>query len=259
MRKRRKYVKRDYTRMRPMDVYDLVRYEELKKFPNNYLDKEVIKDIVRHVFLKELKLTRRDIVLLGHDFFTEHSMGGFRKFFDMKDYNVIKYCFPEMDIKPWEMRKVEDKFWEDPENQKDFILWVMKKEKINPASKEDLRRFTARIIIKYGGSRILKMEENIYTILAPIIEHRYEEWEIMKVRVWTTEKMIKAVKWLVEEKLKYTLEQACTLKVSDFKEYNLDGMLQKGCNHSIIKALNLAYGDAFVRDGIRGIRLESAV
>ena len=47
---KRKYVKRDYSAMHPMDVYDLLRYGELKKFPNNYLTKENIKCIVRQVF-----------------------------------------------------------------------------------------------------------------------------------------------------------------------------------------------------------------
>ena len=255
MRRRRKYIKRDYTRMRPMDVYDLVRYGDLKKFPNNYLDKDTIKSIVRHVFLKELKLKRKDLLLLDHDFFMERSMGGFRKFFNMKDYYVIKYCFPEWDIRAWEMRKVEPGFWEDKENQKEFLLWVMEKEKIDPYSKESLRKLTARTIIDHGGSRILKSEDDIYTIVGPVIEYRFKEWEIMKVRVWKKEKIISAVKWLVEEKMHYTLEQACTLKVSDFKEYNLDGMLQKGCNHSILYALNLTYGNVFARGGIRGIYL----
>lgn len=255
MRKRRKYIKRDYTKMTPMEVYDLVRYGDLKKFPSNYLDKDNIKAIVRHVFLKELKLTRADMLLLEHKFFTEHSMGGFRKFFEMKNYRVIAYSFPELDIRAWEMRKVEPQFWEDKENQKEFILWAMEKEGINPYSKEDLRRFTARSIIKHGGSRILKAEDDIYTIIGPVIEYRFKEWEIMKVRAWKQEKIIAAVKWLVEEKLHYTMEQACTLKVSDFKKYNLDGMLQKGCNHSILYALNLTYGNIFARDGIRGMYL----
>ena len=48
--------------MRPIDVYDLVRTGELKKFPNNYLDKGIIKDIVRKVLLEEKKLTREDII-----------------------------------------------------------------------------------------------------------------------------------------------------------------------------------------------------
>lgn len=259
MRKRRKYIKRDYTKLSTMDVYNLVRDRELKKFPNNYLDKDTIKEIVRHVFLKELKLTRKDIISLDHKFFMELNMGGFRKFFDMKEYKLLSYCFPEMDIRAWELRKVEPQFWEDKENQKEFILWAMAKEGINPYSKEDLRRFTARSIIRHGGSRILKAEDDIYTIIAPVIDYRFKEWEIMKVRAWKQEKIIAAVKWLVEEKMHYTMEQACTLKVSDFKKYNLDGMLQKGCNHSILYALNLTYGDIFTRDSIRGMRLKTKI
>jgi hypothetical protein len=160
-----------------------------------------------------------------------------------------------MDIKAWELRKVEPGFWNDKQNQKEYILWLMKKENINPESKEDVRRLTARIIIKYGGARILKEESDIYTIIAPAIDYRFKEWEIMKVRCWKEEKIIAAVKWLVEEKLKYTMEQACMLRIKDFKDNNLDGMLQKAVNHSIINALNFTYGNIFTRDSIRGIRL----
>jgi len=254
--KKRKYVKRDYASMTPMMVYDLVRTGELKKFPNNYLDKETIKEIVRHVFLEELNFTREKIIeKVNHKYLMELNMGGFRKFFDMKDHKLISFCFPEMDIKAWEFCKVEPQFWENKENQKEFLLWVMEKENLNPDSKEDLRKITARLVIKHGGAHILKQEPDFYTILSVVVEDRFKEWEIMKVRVWKEEKVKAAVIWLVEEKMGYTLEEACTLKVSDFKRYNLDGMLQKAFNHSIIDALNFTYNDCFVRDGIRGIRL----
>lgn len=257
MARTRKYVKRNYAEMHPLEVYSLVRTGELKKFPNNYLDKETIKEIVRHVFLMELHLTREDIVnKVDHEFMMQYYMGGFRKIFDNKEVSLIKYCFPEMDIKSWEFCKVEPKYWKNKENQKEFVLWVMEKENIDPSSKEDLRRLTARTLINYGGSRLFKEEPDFYTILSVVIGSQFKEWEIMKVRVWKKEKIIAAVKWLVEEKLQYTLEQACTLKVSDFKRYNLDGMLQKGCNHSILYALNLAYDNKFERFGVRGITLK---
>lgn len=256
MRKRRKYIKRNYTCMSPMEVYDLVRNGDLKKFPSNYLDKNTIKEIVREVLINELKLTRSDILKqVDHDFMTKHYMGGFRKFFDMKDHNVITYSFPEMSIHGWEFTKVEPHYWKDKNNQREFLLWVMEQECINSKSKEDLRKFTAETVRNYGGSRLFKVEPDFYTILKTVINDDFKEWEIMKVRVWKEEKIITAVKWLVEEKLNYTLEEACLLKVSDFKKYNLDGMLQRGCNHSILYALNLAYGNCFVRDGTRGIIL----
>ena len=204
--KRRKYVKRNYADMSPMEVYDIVRTRELKKFPNNYLDKDTIKEIVRYVFLKELKLTREQILAkVDHKFLMELYMGGFRKFFDMKDYKVISYALPEMDLRAWEFTKVEPGFWENKENQKEFLLWVMAKEKLNPASKEDLRKLTARIVINYGGSRILKAEPDFYRVLSVVVEDKFKEWEIMKVRVWKEEKVRAAVKWLVEEKAYLTI------------------------------------------------------
>lgn len=253
---KRKYVKRDYLSMTPMMVYDIVRLGELKKFPNNFLDKDTIKEIVRYVFLRELKFSREDIIKkVDHEFLMKHYMGGFRKFFDMKDYKVIAYCFPEMDIKAWEFRKVEPQFWKNKDNQKEFLLWVIEKENLNLDSKEDLRKITARMVINYGGSRILKEEPEFYNVLSNVVENRFKEWEIMKVRSWKKKKVKDAVRWLVEEKMGYTLEEACTLRIKDFKENNLDGMLQKVFNHSIIDALNFAYGNCFVRDGSKSIRL----
>lgn len=253
----KKFVKRDYSLMSPMEVYNLVRSGELGKFPNNYLDKDTIKEIVRHVFLKELRYTREDILCVDHKYFMRIYMGGFRKFFELTDYKILQYCFPEYDLKPWEFRRVEQHFWVDEENQKEFLLWVMKKENLDPRKREDLRKLNARMIITHGGSRLLRTNDDIFDIISVVNEGRYKEWEIMKVGGWTEAKVIEAVKWLVEEKLNYSLEQACSLRVRDFKRHNLDGMLQKGCNHSILYALNLAYDNRFARDGIRGIYLKS--
>lgn len=245
---KRKYVKRDYASMNPITVYNIVRRGELKKFPNNYLDKATIKVIVRHVLLKEQRLTREEIVKnVNYGYLMKLNMGGFRKFFDLKIYKLVSYCFPEMNIKAWEMCKVEAQFWDDKENQKDFLLWIMEKEELNPYSKEDLRKITARMVIDYGGARMLKTEEDLYSILCTVCGDTFKEWEIMKIRSWKEEKVKAAVIWLVEEKMCYTLEQACNLRVKDFKDNNLDGMLQKACNHSILNALNLAYGNRFIR------------
>ena len=64
----------------------------------------------------------------------------------------------------------------------------------------------------------------------------------MKTSTWTDEKVTEAVKWLIEEKLKWSEEDVINkMSASVFREYNLDGMLQKHCNHSPLKALQIAY------------------
>ena len=61
------YIKRDYSKMPAMEVYKLVATGQLKKFPHNYLDKESIKEIVRNVFLNELKLAREDVLKIKQE------------------------------------------------------------------------------------------------------------------------------------------------------------------------------------------------
>lgn len=256
---KKRYVKRDYSMYHPLEVYNLVRRGDLKKFPNNYLDKSVVKIIVRHVVLVEMKFTRKDIIKnVDYPFMARNYMGGFRKLFDTKMYYLIDYCFPEMEIKAWELAKVTPGFWENEENIRAFLIWVMEKEGIDPNSKKDLRRLTAAVIRKHGGGKLLKTEPDVYAILNIVVCDRFKEWEIMKLRAWDKEKAIAAIKWLVEEKMGYTLEEACELKSDDFRRNNLDGLLQKCCNHSVIEALNLAYGDCFVRESAKKIRLVTA-
>ena len=171
----------------------------------------------------------------------------------MKNYEVIKYSFPEWNIKPWEMGKVPNSFWCKQENLKEFILWVAAKEEVDPSTKEGLRKLTADVVQKYGGSKPLLHAKGLYPLLNLAAEGRFMEWEIIKMVSWSEEKIVSATRWLVETKLRYTPEQVCTLKVADFVKNNLDGMLQKGCNHSILRALELAYPGMYYRAGISGI------
>lgn len=244
----------NYMMMKPLEVYSLVVSGELGKFPNHYLDKESIKEIVRHVILEVYKYDRKYVTdNVNHDFFMENFLGGARKFFNKSDVELLIYCFPEWDLRAWEFNRVQGGFWKDTKNRKNFILWVAEKEGVNPYTKEGLRKLTAEIVNKYGGSKTLVHSGGLYELLDTVSPGKYKKWEIIKMVSWSKEEIISATKWLIEEKLKYTPEQVCKIKVSDFAENNLDGMLQKGCNHSIMRALEFAYPGRYYRTNARGI------
>ena len=249
--------KRDYTKMRPLEVYSLVAKGELKKFPNNYLNKEIIKEIVWHLILVVYKYTREDVIAkANHKFFSDNFLGGARKLFDVSDMAMIIYCFPEWDIKHWEFKEVPAGFWQDVENRREFILWVAEKENLDLSIKEGFRKITAQMIYRYAGCRPLSYSGGIFCLLDTVACGKYKKWEITKVLIWSKEDIIEATRWLVEKNLKYTPEQVCKIKVEDFVKNNLDGMLQKGCNHSILYALELTYPGMYFREGIRGIKLK---
>ncbi len=254
---KKKYIKRDYTKMTPIEVYNLVCLGKLKKFPNHYLDLEAIKEIARHVILDVYGFTREDICKkINQPFLSKNYMGGFARRFEYDTLGLVNHCFPELNIKGWEMVKVKPEFWKDKKNQREFMLYLFEKLNIDPKSKEDLRRLTARDIIKYGGSNALKKTDGYFSLIQTVTKDKFQEWEIIKIRVWDIEKAKTAVRWLVEAKLSLDKSGACNITVKDFKDNNLDGMLQKVFNHSILTALNTTYGDIYYREGIRNIKLK---
>lgn len=246
-----------YYDMTPLEVYSLVVTGKLKMFPQGYLGKEVIKVIVRNVVLNMYGYTREDVLTkIDHKFFQDNFIGGVRKFFDYGDSEVLIYSFPEWDLKYWEFRKAPAMFWHDSKNQKEFVMWVCEKEGLDATKKEDLRKITATVVEKYGGSRPLADSGGLYELLNTVTDGKYKKWELIKMVSWSKQDVIAATKWLIEEKLNYTPEEVCKIKVEDFIRNNLDGMLQKACGHSILTALELAYPGKYCRTKARGIILK---
>ena len=252
------YVKRDYQKMDPMDVYQLVAKGTLKKFPNGYLDKKKIKYILRHIVFNVYGYTTKEAIIsyVNIKFLRGNYMGGFIKFFEGTPYLLIKYSFDEWDIRAWEYSKsVPNNFWQNENNRREFIFWLAEKEGTNINDKASIRKISAQVIMKYGGSKVIKYAKGTYNLLDMLNPGAYKEWEITKVTNWTREKAIIATRWLIEEKLKITFDQACNLRVRDFVENNLDGLLQKVYDHSIMRALDDAYPNTFVRKSVRSIGL----
>ena len=246
--------KRNYENMTPLEVYALVVRGTIKKFPNGYLDKDKVKILVRHVILTVYNYTKEDVLeKINHKFFQDNFLGGVRKLFDFGDNEVLIYSFPEWELKQWNFRKVPPNFWKNKTNQKDFVLWICNIEGLNPNKKEDMRKITAEVVEKYGGSKPMVGAGGLYELISTVTGSRYKKWELMRPAVWSKQEAIVATRWLIEEKLKLTPKEVCKLSVSDFAKYNLDGMLQKLCDHSILKALEMAYPGTYYRSNVRGI------
>lgn len=235
--------------MTPVEVYVLVAKGRFKKFPNHYLGKDNIKEIVRHLILNVYQYTREEVIeKVNRKFFHENFLGGARKLFNMCENEILIYSFPEWDLKHWEFKKVSPNFWKRKKNRKAFVCWVAKKEGINIKTKEGLRSISTSVIQKYGGHKVVEDAGGMYELLNTVACGKYKKWEITKMTSWSKEEIIAATKWLIEEKLQYTPEQVCQIKLSDFTKNNLDGMIQKGCNNRVIVALELAYPGQYYQD-----------
>ena len=257
MKKRRKNTSNiDYTKLTSIEVYDYLVAGKILKFPNGFVTPHNMKEIVREVVLNRLKLTREEICKkLSYIYLRKYKLGGSKRAFNSNIFNLITYCFPEMDIKYWELNKVENSFWEKEKNRKEFMLWLTQKENIDLTSIDDLRILDAKLIQKYGGSKALKFGGGVYSLILLVAEINVKEWQVVKMPVWTEAKVKDAVKWLIEEQLKWTHEEVVkNISAKVFYENNLGGLLSKYCDHSPIRALQIAYPGQYTK--VRNSRLE---
>ena len=241
--------KLDYSKLSPIEVYGYVEAGVISRFPNNYITKENMRKIIREVILNRLKLTREDICeKVNYTFLRKYYLGGSKIAFNSNVYNLITYCFPEFDIKYWELNKVENGFWEKEDNRREYMLWLAKKENIDTKSIDDLKRINARLINSNFGSKALKFGGGVYQLVLLIAEVDIKEWQLIKISCWDEEKVKDAVKWMIEEKLKWTHEDVVNnISAKVFYDNDLGGLLSKFCYHSPIKALKIAYPGEYTK------------
>lgn len=244
--KTKKSSKVDITNLSDVEIYLLVREGIISRFPQSFLNEFSCKRILRWLCLENYHMTRDEICNIRQDFLFLNSLGGFRKIFDYNMFSLIQYCFPELNIKHWETAKVSDHFWEDKENQREFVEWMAEKEKIDLNNLKDVSKITANMLTKYGGSKARRIAGGTFELISSATGNKFQEWEIFKMDVWTEEKAIKAVKWLIEQKLKWSNEQIQEyLTASVFQKNHLGGLLKNYCNNSPLKAINIAYPGRF--------------
>ena len=122
------------------------------------------------------------------------------------------------------------------------MLWLANKACIKLDNIDDLKRINARLIVSNHGSKALKFGGGVYELILLVTKIDVKEWQIIKTSVWTEEKVIEAVRWMIEEQLKWTHEEVVErISAKVFYKHDLGGLLSRYCDHSPIKALNVAY------------------
>ncbi len=115
-----------------------------------------------------------------------------------KLYNLLKMVKP--DLKPWQLNRVPDGYWDDPKNVKEAVEWLVeemakKGKKIEEITGDDfIRRGLTTLIQKYDIYILLKM---VKPDLKP-----YELKQIPFSHWDNLENVKEAVEWLVEEMAK---------------------------------------------------------
>ena len=258
MKKRhRRKVKIDLFGLSSIDIYTCLLRGEIAKFPNNFVTRDNMKEIIRYVILTEKKLSRKEICdKISFDYLAQYKLKGSRHAFDYSIFELVKYCFPELDIKNWELKKVSNNFWKEEKNIIEYMNWLVEKEKIDTTKISDLKKIDANLIDKNFGRKARQYSNGIYNLILIVSKIDVKEWQVMNVSKWDDIKAAQAIKWLVEEKLKWSdndIAQKMNVKV--FEENDLGGLIKNYFRHNVINALNLTYPGKFIRNSSYKIEL----
>jgi len=248
-KKRKNEAYKDLYKLTTLQVYDYVVNGYIPRFPPNFVTKENMKIIMREVILNRVKLTRKDICKnLTYDYLRKYKLRGARRAFDDNLFNLISYCFPEMKIKYWELNKVEDGFWYVEENRRAYMKWLIEKENIDPSKLSELKRITSGMIDRNHGRRVREAGGGVYNLVLLIAQIDVKEWQILNIAHWTEEKAKCALKWLFEEKLKWSYEEiAEKINSKVFFDNGLGGLYSNYFKHNTTKVINYVYPGKFRR------------
>lgn len=107
------------------------------------------------------------------------------------------------------------------------------------------KNITVKMLYKYKLSLIVDklFSSNVYFLFDYVYPNTFKPWQFQKMPkfYWNDENAKDAVKWLVEEHLKYDEKSIHKIKADDFYNNSLSGLLRLYFNDSVYDAVNFAY------------------
>lgn len=230
------------------------KWQKVTCLPNFFWNKDVAKILARY-FVFEMKKWGREEVC--NHFTTallrkEHLTGVCKQFAN-STYEVVKYCFPEWRIEPWELKCCPNSFWHDPENCAKACRWICEKEGIADDRQVFCQSFSANMLRKYGIAKAMIRSGGLYGLAALTFpKWKLKPWHLRKIGQITPEMVTDAVTWMVDEKLMWTHTEVCeNISAKVFYDHGLGSILSKGCGHSPLKALQIAYPGQYERQMLK--------
>lgn len=237
------------SRLTGIEVYKLILSGKPKIFPMHFWEKpDSLKDareITRYLIEELLKWSEDDIKnKLTFKILDEYKLGGmFKTLFNNSPYKIINNAYPGK-FKPWEMKMSPNKFW-NIDTAIEATKWLIE-EKLKWTESDIRLKLSQKTFVNNNlcGMLDIIFLASPFKAINTTYPNKFKEWELKMVpqNFWTKEKCIKAIKWLIEEKLNWTIDEVKSkMSKKVFEEYisfSGIGRLYKG---SLFLVLQEAY------------------
>lgn len=244
----------DYTVLTDIDIWKLVKSNKISRFPKNFWNKDSFKNIFRYVCLQIYNYSREDICNIRlKKFLKEEGLITGIDIFNKSSFEIISYCFPEFELKEWEMLLVPKNFWNE-DTIKQAIKWLCNKEKI--VTREDIINHFSSNLLKQNCLATLANRFSLqYLIDLCFPEFNIKIWELGKVKEWTDDLAHEAIRWFLKRENLNTREEICKRFSGYLLEKNgLTGMLCCKFDYSSIKVLEFEFPGQFKKEDLEAYK-----
>ena len=230
---------------------------EFKVVPVGYWSIEKGIEATKWLIEEKLKLTDEQLKEeLSYKLFKDNGLAGMMDcVFNGSPYEAINNLYPGK-YKAWEFKNVPVGYWRNKNNSSEATRWLIE-EKLK-LSDEDIKKYLSYKLFKDNGLvGMLQSAFNSspYEAINSVYPNKFKQWELkcVPMNYWNDkENGIKAMKWLIEEKLKLTdeeLKENMSFKL--LKENGLSSMLQHCFNNDIYLAINSTYENKFKKTDLK--------
>ncbi len=217
--------------------------------PNSYWTKETAAEATMWLIEEKLKWSEEELLKkLGKKTFYDNGLKGMlSNVFDGSPYAAINNAYPDK-YKPWQFAKVPLSYW-TKETAAEATRWLIE-EKLKWSEEDVLKKLRQKTFHDnmLSGMLMRIFKDSPYLAMNATYPGKYKPWQFAYVpnSYWTKESAIKATKWLIEEKLKWSEEELFKgLSIKIFRKYGLSGMINHVYNNSPYSAINSAYPDKY--------------
>lgn len=161
----------------------------------------------------------------------------------------------EGQFKKWQLKRVNNGYWND-DTVKEAVLWMIDRLGWN---REDIKKNLNKKVFKdmgLGGMLNSACNDSIYKAINIAMPGEFKRFEFPVPKgYWTKERCIEAIKFMIEEELKYSVEDVKSkLSREDFEKSGLIYPIRKEFNGDYYSALNEAYKGVYRKSELKNIR-----
>jgi len=229
-----------------IEMYKEIDNGKREKFPVRTWSKETGIELLRYLIEEKLKWSRDDVVSnISPAVISEYHMASLLQLHGGSLFKALDAAYPG-EYKPWELKRVSmgRNFWtldKAIEATKWLIEEHLKWTHVDVCAKlnKDVFRDTSLgyILNRYFSGAPYKAVVAAYP-------NEYMPWELRNLpkSFWTRQTILEAVRWLVEEKVGLTFDEAYNfIDIDTFERNKLDKLLKFKFDNDPLKALEYAW------------------